>query len=155
MFDFKFEFLTPKQNKQLSESMEFLVGLELDRLRSDRDALQKRCADLDMLNAQLVKDKDKICQQFEASRKRLHDTHMELMDSRRANVVLRESLEKERTAERPVPAYEIDKLKSENAIMAGVIEKLKDELRTYKDFAKRIIRVAESVPGGAFEDEKV
>ena len=29
-----------------------------------------------------------------------------------------------------------------------------NELRAYKDFAKRIIRVAESVPGGAFEDEK-
>lgn len=87
---------------------------------------------------------------IEKLKEELREVRLKLVDCRRANVVLRESLEKER----PVPAYEINKLKSENEIMAGVIEKLKDELRTYKDFAKRIIRVAESAPNEVFEDEK-
>ena len=81
----------------------------------------------------------------------LREVRLELVDSRNANVVLSESLEKERAAERPVPAYEIDKLRSENAIMAGVIEKLKNELRTYKDFAKRLIRTMETAPVAAKE----
>ena len=84
-FAFKFDFLSPEQNRRLLEAVEFFVGLELERLRRDNDALQKRCAELERRRGGC-----------EAS----------------------------------------------------------SELRAYKDFAKRIIRVAESVPEGAFEDEK-
>lgn len=83
----------------------------------------------------------------------------ELMDSHRANSVLRESLEKEReqvvhlSTPRPADA-DADNLRSQNEVMAGVIEKLKGELRAYSDFAKRIVRTAETAPERALEDEK-
>lgn len=190
MFDFKFDFLTPEQNKQLSESIEFLVGLEIDKLRSDNDALQKRCAELDVRCSQLKRAEREREAQLEVAKERISEMNLELIDSYRANVTLRESLEKERehvvklSAPRP-SEVDAQELKSQNKVMAGVIEKLKEELRAangeaeysgeiaeikarykklaldannelraHKDFAKRIIRVAESVPEGAFEDEK-
>ena len=46
-FAFKFDFLSPEENRRLLEAVEFFVGLELERLRRDNDALQKRCAELE------------------------------------------------------------------------------------------------------------
>ena len=138
----------------------------------------------------LVVQRQEACKEAEKLKEKLREVRLELMDSRRANVVLRESLEKEReqgarlSSLRPAPA-DAEELRSQNEVMVKVIEKLKEELRAangeaecsgeiaevkarykklaldannelraYKDFAKRIIRVAESVPEGAFEDEK-
>ena len=159
MFDFKFDFLTPEQNKQLSESIEFLVGLEIDKLRSDNDALQKRCAELDVRCSQLKRAEREREAQLEVAKERISEMNLELIDSYRANVTLRESLEKEReqvvhlSGPRPADA-DAEELRSQNEIMTGVIERLKDELRTYSDFAKRIVRTAETAPERALEDEK-
>ncbi len=164
MFDFKnfnFDFLTPEQNKQLSKSIEFFVGLEIDKLRSDNDALQKRCAELDVRCSRLQRAERERRARFEAAKERLSEMNLELMDSHRANVTLRESLEKERehvvklSAPRPseVDAHE---LKSQNEVMSGVIEKLKEELRAanselreHKDFVKRLTRTMETAPESA------
>ena len=134
MFDFKFDFLTPEQNKQLSESIEFLVGLEIDKLRSDNDALQKRCAELDVRCSQLKRAEREREAQLEVAKERISEMNLELIDSYRANVTLRESLEKERehvvklSAPRP-SEVDAQELKSQNKVMAVVIEKLKEELR--------------------------
>lgn len=164
MFDFKnfnFEFLTPKQNKQLSESIELFVGLEIDKLRSDNDALQKRCTELDVRCSQLKRSEREREAQLEAAKERISEMNLELIDSYRANVTLRESLEKERehvvklSAPRPSEA-DIKELRSQNEVMSGVIEKLKEELRAanselreYKDFVKRLIRTMETAPESA------
>lgn len=161
MFDFKFGFLTPEQNELFSEAVNCFFGYEMEALKAANRALENRlhtaeenAAFLQSRSEKLTAERQEACKEAEKLKEELREVRLELMDSRRANVVLRESLDKERAAEWPVPAYEIDKIRSENAIMVGVIKKLKDELRAYKDFAKRIIRVAESVPEGAFEDEK-
>lgn len=137
MFDFKnfnFDFLTPEQNKQLSESIEFFVGLEIDKLRSDNDALQKRCAELDVRCSQLKRAEREREARLEVAKERISEMNLELIDSYRANVTLRESLEKERehvvklSAPRP-SEVDAQELKSQNEVMSGVIEKLKEELR--------------------------
>ncbi|MDO4561426.1 MAG: hypothetical protein Q4C86_10805 [bacterium] len=161
MFNFKnfnFDFLTPEQNKQLSKSIEFFVGLEIDELRSDNDALQKRCAELDVRCSQLKRAEREREAQLEVAKERISEMNLELMDSHRANVTLRESLEKERehvvklSAPRPSEVDAQD-LRSQNEVMSGVIEKLKEELRAanselreYKDFVKRLIRTMETAP---------
>ena len=128
------------QAVKLSAPSFAFAGISIDDVDVDVDA------DAD------IKPQDHVmAKAIKKLKEELREVRLELVDSRNANVVLSESLEKERAAERPVPAYEIDKLRSENAIMAGVIEKLKNELRTYKDFAKRLIRTMETAPVAAKE----
>ena len=144
-FNFNFDFLTPEQNGYLSESMGLLVMAE-------KNGLRRLYSDLDARNSLLVEEIDRL----NADLRSVRD---ELMDSHRANSVLRESLEKEReqvvhlSGPRPADA-DAEELRSQNEIMTGVIERLKDELRTYSDFAKRIVRTAETAPERALEDEK-
>ena len=197
MFDFKFGFLTPEQNELFSEAVNCFFGSEMEALKAANRALENRlhtaeenAAFLQSRSEKLVVQRQEACKEAEKLKEKLREVRLELMDSRRANVVLRESLEKEReqgarlSSLRPAPA-DAEELRSQNEVMVKVIEKLKEELRAangeaecsceiaevkarykklaldannelraYKDFAKRIIRVAESVPGGAFEDEK-
>lgn len=197
MFDFKFGFLTPEQNELFSEAVNCFFGYEMEALKAANRALENRlhtaeenAAFLQSRSEKLVVQRQEACKEAEKLKEKLREVRLELMDSRRANVVLRESLEKEReqgarlSSLRPAPA-DAEELRSQNEVMVKVIEKLKEELRAangeaecsceiaevkarykklaldannelraYKDFAKRIIRVAESVPEGAFEDEK-
>ncbi len=197
MFDFKFGFLTPEQNELFSEAVNCFFGYEMEALKAANRALENRLhtseentAFLQSRSEKLVVQRQEACKEAEKLKEKLREVRLELMDSRRANVVLRESLEKEReqgarlSSLRPAPA-DAEELRSQNEVMVKVIEKLKEELRAangeaecsgeiaevkarykklaldannelraYKDFAKRIIRVAESVPEGAFEDEK-
>lgn len=153
-----FDFLTPEQNKQLSESIELFVGLEIDKLRSDNDALQKRCAELDVRCSQLKRAEREREARLEVAKERISEMNLELMDSHRANVTLRESLAKERehvvklSAPRP-SEVDAQELRSRNEAMSGMIKKLKEELRAanselreYKDFVKRLTRTMETAP---------
>lgn len=171
-FDFKFDFLSPEQNAVLSESVNCICGYALDEVKAANRSLNNRlhtaeenAAFLQSRSEKLTAERQEACKEAEKLKEELREVRLELVDCRRANVVLRESLEKERgqavklsapsiddvlreslekerAAERPVPAYEINKLKSENAI---------------KDFAKRLIRTMETAPVAAKEvlaDEK-
>lgn len=166
MYDFKFDFLTPEQNALLSESVNCFYVYEIDALREANRVLndrlrsaEKNSAFLSERNETLSNQAQGACKEADRLNGELCLIRRELMDSHRANSVLRESLEKEReqvvhlSGPRPADA-DAEELRSQNEIMTGVIERLKDELRTYSDFAKRIVRTAETAPERALEDEK-
>ena len=166
MYDFKFDFLTPEQNALLSESVNCFYVYEIDALREANRVLndrlrsaEKNSAFLSERNETLSNQAQGVCKEADRLNGELCLIRRELMDSHRANSVLRESLEKEReqvvhlSGPRPADA-DAEELRSQNEVMAGVIEKLKGELRAYSDFAKRIVRTAETAPERALEDEK-
>ena len=166
MYNFQFDFLSQDQNMILSESINYLFGDEMSRLRNENRALadrlrsaEKNSAFLSERNETLSNQAQGACKEADRLNGELCLIRRELVDSHRANVTLRESLEKEReqvvhlSGPRPADA-DAEELRSQNEIMTGVIERLKDELRTYSDFAKRIVRTAETAPERALEDEK-
>lgn len=197
MYDFQFDFLSQDQNMILSESINYLFGDEMSRLRNENKALADRLRSAEKNSAFLAERNEKLsdqaqeaCKYADKLKDELRAVRLELMDSHRANVTLRESLEKEReqaahlSTPRPADA-DAKELRFQNEIMSKVIEKLKEELRasdvrversreiaevkakyrklaleannelsTYRDFAKRILRVANTAPKEALEDEK-
>lgn len=155
-FAFKFDFLSPEQNAVLSESVNCICGYALDEVKAANRSLNNRlhtaeenAAFLQSRSEKLTAERQEACKEAEKLKEELREVRLELVDCRRANVVLRESLEKEREQgarlSSPCPAdVDVEGLISQIEVMAKVIEKLKDELRAVNDGAKCSSETAEA-----------
>ncbi|WP_288333389.1 hypothetical protein [Cloacibacillus porcorum] len=167
MFDFKFGFLTPEQNELFSEAVNCFFGYEMEALKAANRSLNKRlytaeenAAFLQSRSEKLTAERQEACREAEKLKEELREVRLELMDSRRANVVLRESLEMEReraaafSAPRSacVDVAVADDVRFQNEVMDRKTGELRDELRRYRDFAARMLRTAKTAPKGALED---